>query len=136
MRVGVHLEALRPGEIGGLEHYVRHLLAAMRRLDGELTFVLFCADYNAATFAEGPGIEKRVLSAEAFAALDADALAAHRLDLWFCPLLVLEPERPGLPAVVTIPDLQHEAYPEFFTPEILDFAARATAAPPGMPTGS
>ncbi len=121
MRVGVHLEALRPGEIGGLEHYVRHLLAAMGRLDGELTFVLFCAEHNAATFAEGPGIEKLVLPAEGFAALDAEALAAHRLDLWFCPLLVLEPASSGLPSVATIPDLQHEVYPEFFTPEILDW---------------
>ncbi len=44
-RIGVHLEALRPGEIGGLEHYVRHLLAAMRQVvvddDSDLTFVLF-----------------------------------------------------------------------------------------------
>ncbi len=121
MRIGIHLEALRPGEIGGLEHYVRHLLAAMGRLDGELTFVLFCAEYNAETFAEGPGIEKHVLSTEAFSTLDAETLAAHRLDLWFCPLLVLEPANPGMAAVATIPDLQHEDYPEFFAPEILEW---------------
>ena len=121
MRVGVHLEALRPGEIGGLEDYVRHLLAAMRRLDSGLTFVLFCTDYNADSFAGADGFEKRVLDAEAFAALDAGALAADGLDLWFCPLLVLEPPSPGLPSVATIPDLQHEVYPEFFSPEILQW---------------
>ncbi len=140
MRVGMHLEALRPGQIGGLEDYVRHLLAAMLRLEagGEEvavgvaphgrepnnTFVLFCAEYNIETFADSPGIEKHLLSAEDFAALDAEALAPYGLDLWFCPLLVLQPANPGLPSVVTTPDLQHEAYPEFFSSEILDWRRR------------
>ena len=123
MRVGVHLEALRPGRIGGLEPYVRQLLAATRRLDAGLTWVLFCAEHNADSFAE-EGLEKHILSAEAFAALDARTLAGHDLDLWFCPLLTLEPASPGLPSVATIPDLQHEAYPEFFTSEILDWRRR------------
>jgi glycosyltransferase involved in cell wall biosynthesis len=123
MRVGVHLEALRPGRIGGLEPYVRHLLAAMRQLDAGLTWVLFCGDHNIDSFA-GDGVEKHRLSAEDFAALDARALAAHGLDLWFCPLLTLEPASPGLPSVATIPDLQHEVYPEFFTPEILAWRRR------------
>ena len=120
-RIGVHLEALRPGEIGGLEGYVRQLLAAMSELDQELTFVLFGAEYNAATLPVGPGWETHVLSAADFAALDADRLASFELDLWFCPLLVLEPANPGLPAVATLPDLQHEVFPEFFPPQILDW---------------
>ncbi len=133
-RIGVHLEALRPGAIGGLEHYFRHLLAAMRQLERDLTFVLFCADYNVATFDDVPlarlrrdgtaDVEKHLLTAEDFSALDAETLAAYDLDLWFCPLLVLAPEDPGLPAVVTIPDLQHEVFPEFFSPEILDWRRR------------
>ncbi len=133
-RIGVHLEALRPGAIGGLEHYVRHLLAAMRRHgvasaplrgdDADLTFVLFCAEYNIETFGNVPDLEKHLLTAEEFSALDAEALAVYDLDLWFCPLLVLAPENPGLPSVVTIPDLQHEAFPEFFSPEILEWRRR------------
>ncbi len=125
MRVGVHLEALRPGQIGGLEDYVRHLLAAIMELDRcDVSFVLFCADYNVATFADSAGVEKHLLSAEDFAKLDAEALASYRLDLWFCPLLVLQPASPGLPSVAMIPDLQHEAYPEFFSAEILDWRRR------------
>ena len=37
------------------------------------------------------------------------------LDLWFCPFTALEPRPVPLPSVVTIPDVQHEAYPQFFT---------------------
>ncbi len=122
MRVGVHLEALRPGEIGGLEDYVRHLLDSARRIAPNLEFVLFCAEYNIETFAAD--FEKHLLSAEEFAALDAARINAYDLDLWFCPLLVLAPEEPGLPAVATVPDLQHEVFPEFFSAEILDWRRR------------
>ncbi len=121
MRIGVHLEALRPGEIGGLEDYVRHLLPEVLRLDGEVTFVLLLADYNFASFEGAEGCERHLLEAAELAALDARRLDDFRLDLWFCPLLVLEPARPGLPAVATVPDLQHEVYPEFFSPEVLDW---------------
>ncbi|MEM7349172.1 MAG: glycosyltransferase [Acidobacteriota bacterium] len=121
MRVGIHLQSLRPGEIGGLEDYVRQLLMAVARLEPEITFVLFAAEYNLATFADDPRLEKHLLSAEDFAALDAERLAAYGLDLWFCPLLVLEPPDPGLPTVVTMPDLQHEVFPQFFSEQILEW---------------
>lgn len=120
-RVGVHLEALRPGRIGGLEDYVRQLLAALSCLDPDLTFVLLAAEHNVSTLPSGEGWETHVLSAEDFAALDAERLARFELDLWFCPLLVLEPASPGLPSVATIPDLQHEVYPELFPPRILEW---------------
>ncbi|MEM7583937.1 MAG: glycosyltransferase [Acidobacteriota bacterium] len=114
----MHLQSLRPGQIGGLEGYVRHVLAAVRDLDPSTHFVLFCTDYNQQSFADH-GWETQLLTAEAFAALDAQGIEPYELDAWFCPLLVLEPEQPGLPTVVNIPDLQHETFPEFFTPEIL-----------------
>ena len=124
MRIGVHLQSLRPGQIGGLEDYVRHLLAALAALDAEITFVLFCAEHNVETLPQGSPWEKQLLSAADFAALGAERLAAYELDLWFCPLLALEPPCPGLPTVVTVPDLQHEALPEFFSDEILEWRRR------------
>lgn len=43
----------------------------------------------------------------------------ERLDLWFCPLIYLLPVDVEIPAVVTIPDLQHEHFPAFFSaPEL------------------
>ena len=121
MRIGVHLESLRPGEIGGLETYARNVLDELRRLDPSLTLVLLCASYNRQTFREGPGLELHLLSTEAFAAPDEGTFRSLALDLWFCPLLVLSPVLPSLPAVATIPDLQHETYPEFFPAEVLDW---------------
>lgn len=119
IRIGVNLQALRPGEIGGLEGYVRNVLRHITELHRDVEFVLFCTDYNQESFAGQPVIETRLLSPSEFAELGPDRLLGCGLDLWFCPLLVLEPAEPGLPSVVTIPDLQHEEYPEFFTPEVL-----------------
>jgi len=121
MRIGVHLESLRPGRIGGMELYVRQLLDAALEHDPEVSFVLAGAPYNAATFTPGPRLEVRTLEPEDFRRLDAAALGGWGLDLWFCPLLTLEPPQPGLPSVVTIPDLQHETLPHCFSEEILSW---------------
>jgi glycosyltransferase involved in cell wall biosynthesis len=124
MRIGIHLQSLRPGKIGGLEGYVRQLVHLLPQLDPGLTLVLFCADYNAYTFAAGPGVEIYQLTSDEFARLDKERLRPYRLDLWFCPLLVLEPAEPGLPAVVCMPDLQHETFPGFFPRPILEWRTR------------
>ena len=124
MRIGLHLESLRVGQIGGLETYVRQLVRWLPELSDDVTLVLFCADYNVHSFTPGPRVEVRTLDQSRFAALDATGLKNARLDLWFCPLLVLEPHEPGLPSAVTIPDVQHEAFPHFFTPALLEWRRR------------
>ena len=124
MRIGVHLEALRVGRIGGLETYVRQLIHLLPRLAPDLQLVLFCADHNAGSFTSDRAVEVRTLDAAAFVALDAAHLAAAALDLWFCPLLVVEPHEPGLPTAVTIPDMQHETFPQFFSAEVLEWRRR------------
>lgn len=119
LRIGIHLEALWPCEIGGAERHLRQLIEAWPALDPELRLVLALAPYNADTFAASPQVEKRVLEPEAFRALDAASLADWQVDVWFCPLLTLEPPLPGVPSAVVIPDLQHETYPEHFSDDIL-----------------
>ena len=135
MRIGIHLQALRPGQIGGLETYVRQLVHLLPRLADDVELVLFCAHHNAHTFSAGPAVDVQVLDDAEFGALEASRLRAARLDLWFCPLLVLEPHEPGVPAVVTIPDMQHETLPHCFPAAVLEWrkehyarsAARADA---------
>jgi glycosyltransferase involved in cell wall biosynthesis len=38
-----------------------------------------------------------------------------KLDLWFCPMVNLDPRHLPIPTVITIADIQQEYYPEFFT---------------------
>ena len=121
MRIGVNLQSLRPGAIGGMEVYVRNILERMPLLDHSITWVLFCVDYNIETFAPQPRVEKVELTPYEFFELNADRLSSYHLDGWFCPLLVVEPENPGIPSVVTIPDMQHMAYPEYLPAEVLSW---------------
>ncbi|MBS3909180.1 MAG: glycosyltransferase family 4 protein [Actinobacteria bacterium] len=37
------------------------------------------------------------------------------IDVWFCPLMSLDPRYLRIPAAITIPDVQQEYYPQFFT---------------------
>jgi len=50
-------------------------------------------------------------------------------DIWFCPLIFAVPPDVDIPLVITIPDLQHEHFPQFFSDH--DLAIRAMAYPYG-----
>jgi glycosyltransferase involved in cell wall biosynthesis len=77
----------------------------------------------------------RGIRAERWDGRFADLLARRRIDLWFCPLMYALPVDTGVPVVNTIPDLQHEYYPEFFPEDELarrrlgyQYSCRAAAA--------
>lgn len=120
MRIGVNLLAVLPGKIGGMEQYVRNLISySLNNNEGHEWF-LFLAEYNYHTFPDGRHLHK---------ILFRDMTRAHelfhqqiqllRLDLWFCPLLVLQPSDVTIPSVINIPDIQHEFYPQFFDAPVL-----------------
>lgn len=44
----------------------------------------------------------------------------QKLDIWFCPHTSLNPRFSKIPTLVTIPDIQHEYYPQFFTPDEIE----------------
>ena len=46
-------------------------------------------------------------------------IRSERLDLWFCPFTDLDPRISPVPSVITVHDVQHEYYPEFFHPDEL-----------------
>ncbi len=53
-----------------------------------------------------------------------NALLERRLvDLWFCPFMYALPLDTAVPVVNTIPDLQHEHFPDFFPPRELALRA-------------
>jgi len=48
-----------------------------------------------------------------------DLIRSERLDVWFCPFTDLDPRMSPVPSVITVHDVQHEYYPEFFHPDEL-----------------
>lgn len=120
MRIGVNLLAVIPGKIGGMEQYVRNLLSySLKNNDGHEWF-LFLAGHNYHTFPEARNQHKILFQDVAQAhSLFHQYIRSLQLDLWFCPLLVLQPIDVPIPSVINIPDIQHEFYPQFFDPPVL-----------------
>ena len=129
MKVGISLLTLVPGVVGGSETYARELTRALARI-GEL-------DYEAFVPSIAPdaadGLPTRVVreyrastgTAGRVAAMSRAWLAPRRLrgalgldalDAIHFPLSVMIPAPRGRPpAAVTVHDLQHELYPQFFS---------------------
>ena len=122
MKIAVNLRVLHPGKIGGMEVYVRNLLAAMLRQDDSLRLLLFLTEENEPTF-DFPAerVDRHLVRHDDYAATIRAALKSTKPDLFFCPLLTLEPLVVPFPTAVTIPDVQHEYYPDFFPPEVLSW---------------
>jgi len=135
MRIGVNLFPLRPQVAGGLEFYVRNLLPEMFELGGSDHFYyLITAPWNDKEIDFGRGPYRKIFIDASSGAGVIDRLRARlrrshwdiyrcamelNVDVWFCPMMDLNPRHIDIPSVVTVPDIQYEFYPQFFTPEEL-----------------
>jgi glycosyltransferase involved in cell wall biosynthesis len=120
MRIGINLRTLVPGKIGGLETYVRAILEQYRRSDVDHEFVIYGSSYNVSTLQFNDRRFRIVELSDTDPLSDLSrALSSTPPTVWFCPLLTLEPLVLPIPAVVQIPDLQHEYFPDFFPPNVL-----------------
>lgn len=139
MKIGINLLPLRPGKNGGMEVYLRNLLAHLFDIDRKNHYYLITAPYNHNTLNfdnsnytliqfnnDKTGVCNFPFSFDSFLKIShrfygnlEDLIDKFHLDLWFCPFLSLEPRPLKIPGIVTIPDIQHEYYEEFFTKEEL-----------------
>lgn len=129
MRIGISLLTLVPGVVGGSETYARELTRALARV-GELEYEAFVPPIAADA---ADGLPTRVVREYRASSGTAGRIAAmtrawaapgrlrramqlDSLDAVHFPLSVTIPP-PGRrpPAAVTVHDLQHELYPQFFT---------------------
>jgi glycosyltransferase involved in cell wall biosynthesis len=124
VRVGISLLTLVPGVVGGSETYARELVRALERV-GELEYRVF----TPAIVHDIPGQAVRSYRARRtmrgrVAAMARTAvlpwpvrreLRLHELDAIHFPLTVMLPRVKRPPAAVTLLDIQHVLYPEFFS---------------------
>ncbi len=115
MRIGINLSQLNPRRIGGMENYARQMIAGLAAAGHQLW--LFLPKLAWDTFEDIPARVCRVRLGDDKALLAA--MERLQLEVWYCPLLWLEPRFCPLPTAVTIPDLQHEVFPEYFAPAVL-----------------
>ncbi len=128
MRIAVNLRQFYKGKIGGTENYVRNVLSGL----GQHALTIWVHEEeveNVRAFA--PGADIIGITHQQGAAAIEEGLRDGRFDLFFCPMLVLEPLVVTQPSAVMMPDLQHEFFPEFFEPPVLQWR-RQTYGPSAL----
>jgi glycosyltransferase involved in cell wall biosynthesis len=137
MKLGVELEQIIGSENGGVVPFLQGVFGSLFEDGQGHELVLFCTAANRALFGPAPA-HVRVLEFPRRGYLPlVDAYAA---DLGLDVLFRTYPSAdelafPEARQVVLIPDLQHEAHPEFFEPEVLRRRRAAFAVAMRTPGG-
>lgn len=144
MRIGVNCLQVDPGYVGGVNTYVFGLLDGFAAKPGAHTFQIYVSPRNAALFErflkvphfhvfrvdEADSVFRRSIRRLALKsgipAVYAGVVNAlfprtrtiirSNSDLLYTPTTVLFPFEVGVPQVLSMHDIQHEHFPEFFTP--------------------
>ncbi len=149
MKIGINLLNLQPGKIGGMEVYFLNLFNELLKIDQINEYYLITSPQNDTSIHYTPTNCKKIL----YHALSAHnkkwnfihtifkkrinpdnhlvkLIEEYKFDIWFCPFLSLYPHPLQIPSIVTIPDLQHEYYPKFFS--LAELAARKSYIGPSI----
>ena len=122
LRIAINLRLLNPGKIGGMEVYVRNLIKYLLRIDKENEYLLLVTTQNSDTLVyDQSRVSKALISHQDFEREIPGILRSWNADMYFCPLLILEPLYVDIPSVINIPDVQHEFFPGFFSSEVLEW---------------
>lgn len=124
MKIGINFTHLIPGKIGGMENYMRSVVYYFPKIKAENEYVIFAhkeieetlptsSDYKI-VYVENH--EPWKLSVEL-----RNKVEEFGIDVWWSPLLVLDPLDLRIPSAFTIPDMQHEYYPDFFAKDVLSW---------------
>lgn len=130
MRIGISLVNFNPGRMGGVESYFRSLLEALQRVDRENEYLLLCDERSLGHFpVTAPNFRQQLIRSRQplpyrwsvslvrrLFGIDIRryAIDALKLDLIHHPFNIMSPKQSGTPVLLTVHDVQHEYYPEFF----------------------
>jgi glycosyltransferase involved in cell wall biosynthesis len=121
MRIGIELRHITPGSSGGLVPHLKGLLETAFDLYPEEEFFVYCTIYNRSLISNPPA-NVRVTSLPTvayFKDLEND-LCEKDIEVLFRSFPVQDNMNyPLSRQLVIITDLQHEQFPQFFSPEIL-----------------
>src|SRR6185369_16291416 len=117
MRIAINLRRLYPGRIGGLEQYIRQLILNLIEVDSKIYILLLASDDNITELDyDNPNTKKVNIQESNYGYSILEHILTDRIDIYFCPLLILDPVLVHIPTAVNIPDVQHEFFPDNFTP--------------------
>lgn len=127
MRLGINIVPFFPGKIGGAEQYIRNIISGLENKE-DIQLYLFLNKYALPTFKETEKVKLVEINLAIPHALQLNHyIEYYAIDVWFCPLFHLIPEKCAIPSVVSIFDIQQEYYPEYFDKFELEMRKRQTA---------
>lgn len=132
IKIGLNLVGFIPGGMGGSETYCRNLINNLQKTDTTNSYVVLCDDRYAQEFQLSNNaftIESCNYTQPSFKwfvrgvvrnTIKIDMLRPVfnrlKVDLIHHPCSILNPLRTKIPSVLTFLDMQHEFFPEFFSP--------------------
>jgi len=130
VRIGINALGLRPGQLGGVEVYIRNLIVNLGRVDPDNEYLVFVDRHNQSVFGSGlpPNVRQVVIAppppaSPVIRALRywgwlpsplADQLERSGVDVIHYPDSIINPPGIALPCVLTSHDIQHEYFPRHF----------------------
>ncbi len=131
MNIGIYTLFLTPGQIGGIETYLRELITHIGQADHQNQYTLFISEHNQYIFTDlacpnysktnilllppAPSlfdrIRRKLKLTPSFATQQLDR---HSVDLLHYPGTTIDQLDVKTACVVTMHDLQHEYFPQFF----------------------
>jgi glycosyltransferase involved in cell wall biosynthesis len=130
MSIGINALCLNPGQMGGVEIYIRNLVAHLGRIAPDNEYLVFVDRHNQSVFGSGlpPNVRRVVIAppppaSPVIRALRywgwlpsplADQLERSGVDVIHYPDSIINPPGIALPCVLTSHDIQHEYFPRHF----------------------
>lgn len=126
MKIGINITNLYPGRIGGAEQYARNIIHEMSAAKKDILYVMVNSE-TLPTFEETENIRLCHIKDNE----DRDAqmnfyIDYYNIEIMFAPLFYLAPNPCRIPSVVSILDVQHEYFPQYFNPLVLYSRRKAT----------
>jgi glycosyltransferase involved in cell wall biosynthesis len=137
MNIAINAIGFNPGGMGGVETYLRNLWHYLLKSSHDVQATLLCDEWNAAEFTPGDSpcsikicnynkrTLRRIVRSAVKRASGYDILKAEPryldFDLIHHPFTFIWPKYRRLNSVLTFLDMQHEYYPQFFSPSEMEF---------------
>jgi|Deesub1362A_J573_1020465.scaffolds.fasta_scaffold00077_14 glycosyltransferase involved in cell wall biosynthesis len=129
MRIGISTMSLNPVLLGGVRVYMKNLIKSLEKVDRENEYFVFIKNGEKEfDFIKAKNFKKVVLYDQRTSFLNRyinyfsarEKIKRCRLDVIHCLNNGIDLPVCDVPTVITVHDLQHEYYPEFFTKEELE----------------
>jgi len=124
MKIGINFTPYIKGKVGGMGQYMTSLLHFLPLISPKDIFYIVCRQESAAELKKYHVkviVIDNNLNPEDTSNKLISIINKNHIDIWYSPLLVLDPLMCPVPSAFCIPDMQHRTFPQFFDKTTLNW---------------